>query len=147
MLIKQAPEAGGCARGIGKTGETGDTGSKEETTGLNGLTGPTVLRHDLTEIKPKMGQIIILDPVLELLADLKIRKSLGNFHTFLKLVIVFRDNGLVFMNVTGYFDSTSDGGKCNWLQKISPPWSCSPTQDRILLDLLKFFASRYFKAV
>ena len=36
-----------------------------------------------------MGQIILLDPVLELLADLENRKSLGNFHTFLKLVIVF----------------------------------------------------------
>ena len=34
----------------GETGETGDTGETE-------LTRPTVLRHDLTEIKPKMGQI------------------------------------------------------------------------------------------
>ena len=31
----------------GETGKTGDTG----------LTGSKVLRHDLTEIKPKMGQI------------------------------------------------------------------------------------------
>ena len=30
----------------GETGETGDTGETE-------LTRPTVLRHDLTEIKPK----------------------------------------------------------------------------------------------
>ena len=37
----------------GETGETGETGYTGETE----LTGPTVLRHDLTEIKPKMGQI------------------------------------------------------------------------------------------
>ena len=34
----------------GETGETGDTGETE-------LTRPTVLRHDLTEIKPKIGVI------------------------------------------------------------------------------------------
>ena len=36
-----------------ETGETGDTGGK----GNTWLTGSTVLRHDLTEIKPKMGEI------------------------------------------------------------------------------------------
>ena len=40
-------------RETGETGETGDTGRK----GNTWLTGSTVLRHDLTEIKPKMGQI------------------------------------------------------------------------------------------
>ena len=37
-----------------ETGETGDTGGK----GNTWLTGSTVLRHDLNEIKPKMGKII-----------------------------------------------------------------------------------------
>ena len=39
----------------GETGETGDTGETGETgdTGETELTRPTVLRHDLTEIKPK----------------------------------------------------------------------------------------------
>ena len=36
----------------GETGETGDTGDTGETE----LTRPTVLRHDLTEIKPKMDE-------------------------------------------------------------------------------------------
>ena len=36
-----------------ETGKTGDT----ELTGLTGLTGPTVLRHGLIEISPKMGKI------------------------------------------------------------------------------------------
>ena len=40
----------------GETGETGDTGDTGDT-GETELTRPTVLRHDLTEIKPKMGQI------------------------------------------------------------------------------------------
>ena len=40
-------------RETGETGETGDTGGK----GNTWLTGSTVLRHDLTEIKPKMGEI------------------------------------------------------------------------------------------
>ena len=34
-------------------GETGDRGGKGDT----GLTGPTVCRHGLTEIKPKMGEV------------------------------------------------------------------------------------------
>ena len=36
-----------------ETVEPGDRGGKGDT----GLTGPTVLRHGLTEIKPTMGEI------------------------------------------------------------------------------------------
>ena len=41
--------------------ETGKTGDTELTglTWLTGLTGPTVLRHGLIEISPKMGKIKI----------------------------------------------------------------------------------------
>lgn len=54
--IKQPPETGGCSRGHG---DTGDIEGKVETrdTGDTGETGPRVLRLDLTEINPKMGQI------------------------------------------------------------------------------------------
>ena len=37
-----------------KTGDMGDTGE----TGLTGLSRPKVLRHDLTEINPKMGKTV-----------------------------------------------------------------------------------------
>ena len=47
MNFKQAPEAGGCARG---DLEDRGKGVKDETTGLTGLTGPTVLRHDKTKV-------------------------------------------------------------------------------------------------
>ena len=45
-----------------ETGETGDKGNKGGTwdtgeKGETGLTGSTVLRYDLTEIKPKMGKL------------------------------------------------------------------------------------------
>ena len=59
--LKQAPEAGGCATGDG--GDNGDGGHRRDM----GETGETVdtalcplghvLRHYLTEIKPKMGEI------------------------------------------------------------------------------------------
>ena len=39
--------------GLQETGETGYTWDTED----RGLTGSTVLRHDLTEIKPKMDEI------------------------------------------------------------------------------------------
>ena len=37
-----------------KTGHMGDTGE----TRLTGLSGPKVLRHDITEINPKMGRTV-----------------------------------------------------------------------------------------
>ena len=54
--IKQAPEAGGRARGAGETGDTRGTqekqGTQEDTRGPGdtretGLTGPTVLIHEI----------------------------------------------------------------------------------------------------
>ena len=42
-----------------ETGETGDKGDTWDTgeKGETGLIGSTVLRYDLTEIKPRMGEI------------------------------------------------------------------------------------------
>ena len=50
--MQQAQETGGCATGdLGDRVDGGDTMEEGDT----GLTGSTVLRHNLTEIKPKMG--------------------------------------------------------------------------------------------
>ena len=62
---KQAPEAGGCATGDGvHRGDRGDRGHRGHRdtrdlgdTGDTGLSGATISRHDLTEIKSKMGEI------------------------------------------------------------------------------------------
>ena len=51
--LEDAPRGTGDTRVRGKTLETGST---VET----GLTGPTVLRHGLTEVKPKTGQLKVL---------------------------------------------------------------------------------------
>ena len=56
---KQAPEAGGCATGDGgHRGDRGDRGHRGHRdtrdlgdTGDTGLSGATISRHDLTEIK------------------------------------------------------------------------------------------------
>ena len=60
--MEQAPEAGGCATGDGGyrgyRGHRGHRGHRDTgDTGDAGLTGSTVFRHDLTEIKPKIGVI------------------------------------------------------------------------------------------
>ena len=59
---KQAPEAGGCATGTGvHRGDRGDRGHRghrdTRDLGDTGLSGATISRHDLTEIKSKMGEI------------------------------------------------------------------------------------------
>ena len=57
--MKQAPEAGGFSTGdrghMGHKGHRGHRGHRGKVD--TGLTGSTVLRHNLTEIKPKLGQI------------------------------------------------------------------------------------------
>ena len=39
-------------------GDTGTQGTQGHTTEETGLTGPTVLKHDLTEVKPKRHNIL-----------------------------------------------------------------------------------------
>ena len=46
---KKTPEAGGCT--IRDTGNTGDKRGTQDTV----VTGPKVSRHEITEIKQKMG--------------------------------------------------------------------------------------------
>ena len=52
----------------GEMGETGDTGD-------TGLTGPAVLRHALTEIKPKMGKIKQLNVLKVLKSETDYRET------------------------------------------------------------------------
>ena len=50
--MKQAPEAGGHGGHRGHRRDKGHRGHR----GHRAHTGPTVLRHDLSEIEPKMGR-------------------------------------------------------------------------------------------